>query len=372
MHHLSIYADVLAFTENELTVSPAKNGIVEIWARVLTAAAPVTLQIPPGDAASCAIEIYASVVDQPISVRTGDSQPMTLDLGPLTNNAGVGLSFSNGEVQAEYYKGFHKDNRPQMQAYLETGLRIALTQLWQNVSIGISICAFVAAITHKDKDYSLLNAQAVALGQQFAGRVMAGQNATYAPVLVLDTYRDTMELTLEAAKAFEDEFHRFQTEVGVVQAQKDAWKSMLDQADANQSMTISLRDSAFTKYKYAASTAASCETQFQDDNDAVKMAEINFKAGIEKWEFEQKLKAVFEILKAVVSKHSQTNAPFSLPMDLHKIQPLQLASVNYASETLLQLAAQQKLWMRPSRLPRTQNKSQNRWRRLYHREHWNN
>ncbi|CDM30769.1 hypothetical protein DTO013E5_585 [Penicillium roqueforti] len=301
MHNLYIYADVLVFPASEITISPAASGIVQILARVLTAAAPITLLIPPGDAATCAISIYAPVLDQPISVRTGDSKPITLELGPTTANVGVILTFSGGEVTADYQKRYPTDNHPELQASLETELRNALSGFWKNSSVGISICAYVAAITHNQKAYSMLNTQAAALGQQLAGRAIAGPNMSYAPTLPLDTYEKTAKLALAAASEFDEEYRNFQDKAESLEIQIQAWKVMLSQAIANQTMRINLRDSAFDKYQSAAKSAASCETQFRYENDAVKSAEIQFQLGIAEWEFNQELKAVFEIFKAVIT-----------------------------------------------------------------------
>jgi hypothetical protein len=308
MHNLYIYADVLAFPASEITISPAADGIVQIMARVLTADAPVTLVIPSGDAATSLISIYAPVLDQLVSIRMGDSKPVTLELGPATANIGVILTLSDEEVRADYQKRYPTDNHPQLQVSLETELRIALSGFWRNSSVGISICAYIAAITHSQRAYSMLNTQAVALGQQLAGRVIAGPNMSYAPVLSLDTYEETAKLALAATSAFEDEYRTFQNMVGSVDIQIQAWKNMLSQAVASQNMQTSSRDSALAKYRDADKSATSCETQFRYENDAIKSAEIVFQRGIEEWEFEQKLKAVFEILNAIVSEF-----PLNLP-----------------------------------------------------------
>lgn len=302
MHNLHIYTDVLAFMAEDITINPAKKGTVNIVARVLTAAKPVTLRIPSGDAATSALSIYARVLDQPISVCTGDSKPVVLDLGADTDNVGAVVVFDNGDVIVEYLKKYPEDSHPELQASLETELRIALVQFWINSSIAISICSYVAALTTDQKSYSMLNTQAVALGQQLAGRVMAGQNMTYAPVLVLDTYKDTMQLALTAASAFESQYNRFQDKAASLEVQIEAWNTMLSQATANQAMQGSLCETAYQKYQDAANTADSCDEQFRYDNDEVKNAGVLFQNGIEKWKFEQKLKAIKAIFTAVISK----------------------------------------------------------------------
>ncbi|QYS94602.1 hypothetical protein H0G86_001931 [Trichoderma simmonsii] len=301
MHNLNVYTDVLAFMTEDITLNPAKYGTVNIVARVLTAAKPVTLRVPSGDAATSAISIYARVLDQPISVCMGDSKPVALDLGADTDNVGVAVAFDSGEMVVEYLKKYPYDSHPELQASLETELRIALIQFWINSSIAISICSYVAVITAGQKSYTMLNTQAVALGQQLAGRVMAGQNMTYAPVLVLDTYKDTMQLALTAASAFETQYDRFQDKATSLKEQIEAWKTMLAKATESQTMQGKLRDSAYQKYQDAAKAADSCDQQFRFENDAVQNAGVHFQDGIEKWKFEQKLKAIKEIITAVIT-----------------------------------------------------------------------
>ncbi|KKO97277.1 hypothetical protein THAR02_10619 [Trichoderma harzianum] len=301
MHNLSVYTDVLAFITEDITINPVKYGTVNIVARVLTAAMPVTLRVPSGDAATSSISIYARVLDQSISVSMSGSKPVALDLGVGTDKVGAAVSFDNGDVVVEYLKKYPYDNHPELQASLETELRIALVQFWINSSIAISICSYVAVITAGRKSYTMLNTQAVALGQQLTSRIMAGQNMTYAPVLVLDTYKDAMELALTAASAFETQYDRFQDKTTSLKEQIEAWKTMLAKATDSQTMQGKLRDSAYQKYQDTAKAANSCDQQFRFDNDAVLNAGVHFQNGIEEWKFEQKLKAIKEIITAVIT-----------------------------------------------------------------------
>ncbi|EHK19966.1 uncharacterized protein TRIVIDRAFT_155454 [Trichoderma virens Gv29-8] len=301
MHNLHIYTDVLAFMTEQIIISPAKYGTVNIVARVLTAAKPVTLCVPSGDASTSAIAIYARILDQPISVCMGNSEPVELDLGADTEYVGAAVALENGKVVVEYLTTYPDDSHAELQESLETELRIALVQFWINTSIAISICSYVASITADQSSYSMLNTQAVALGQQLAGQVIAGQNMTYAPVLVLSTYEDTMKLALAAASAYEIQYDRFQDKASSLEVQIEAWKTMLSQATDNETMQGNLRDSAYQKYQDAAKTADSCNQQFKYDNDDVQNAGILFQNGIEKWKFEQKFKAIQAIFTAVIT-----------------------------------------------------------------------
>lgn len=309
---LNVFSDVLAFTEQETIISPYKNGIIQIMCRVLTADAPVNIVIPSD--ASGAISIYAAIVDQPITVATGDDK-LTLDLGPESENVGVALGFSKGKLDYEYEKKYPTSRSDDLKASLNTLLRIALVQFWKNTSIAISLCSYVATMTTNKEDYNLLNTQAVALGQQLAGQAMAGPSMSYAPVLVLNRYKETTQNALNAATAFELQFERFQDKRESLENQILAWDTMLSQAKNESNMRINIRNMALEKYKSSRITAKSCETQFEEYNFDLEMRRIQFENGFAKWQDEQQLKAVFQILMAAACKSSQIALPFPLRGD---------------------------------------------------------
>lgn len=301
-HRLYIYTDVLAFTEQEIVMSPPKNAVIQIFARVLTANTPVKLKLVPADGSSCAIAIYASVLDQPITVSTGDFDPVTLELGPGTGNVGVSLAVRNGKLEHEYETRYSADQHPDFQASLQTQLRIALALFWRSPSIAISICAHVAAATTHPARYPLINVQAVALGQQLAAQAMTGPNSSYFPVLVINQYMHTLQTASNAVAVFEDQYDRFKDKKQAVNDQKKAWDVMLQNAMSEKNMRTSLRDTARGKYESASKTASNCSLQFQLDSSDLDLARINFEQGLKEWQFKQTLKATYQILHAIISE----------------------------------------------------------------------
>ncbi|EDN99475.1 predicted protein [Sclerotinia sclerotiorum 1980 UF-70] len=303
MSRINVYADVLAFTNQTTIVAPNDNGTILIVSRVLTATGPVTLTVPRGLATTCVVSIYASVLNQPITVATGDgSKRVNLDqIGTGKVNSGVIIVFSPSGLQVEYQRYYPSTTSKDLQASLNTQLRIALVQFWRNSSIAISLCSHVAQITTRQQAYALLNTQARALGQQLAGQAMAGQNMSYAPVLVLSRYKETTQSALNAAFAFEHQFERFQDKAESLDIQIQAWNAMLSQAINEYNMRINIRNLAFEKYDYSVKTATGCHQQFENDVFALELLRIAFQAGLNKWVFEQKLKAVFEILQATIT-----------------------------------------------------------------------
>lgn len=313
LSRLNVFTDILAFTESETSISPHRNGSMQIVTRVLTANAPVKIVIPR-DAVG-AMSIYAAILDQQVTVVASDSSLM-LDLGPDSENVGLTISFENGKLEYEYEKRYRESRSDELKASLNTQLRIALVQFWRNMSIAISLCSYVANMTKDQRYFSLLNTQAVALGQQLAGQALAGPDMSYAPVLVLDRYKESTQQALNAATAFQAQFERFQDKKQTAENQKMAWDAMLAQAKNESNMRVNLRNMALEKYNYARETARGCEKQFADDDFALELRRIRFEYGVQKWKNEQQFKAVFEIIMAATCRSRlMSHWPFPLLRD---------------------------------------------------------
>lgn len=310
MSRVNVYADVLAFNDSTTIVAPSNNGKILIVSRVLTATAPVTLTVPRELTTTCVVSIYTSVFNQPITVATGDnSRCVNLDqIGTGKAYAGVVVVFSPSGLQVEYQRYYPSTTSKEHQASLNTQLRIGFIQFWRNSSIAISLCSHVAQITTRQHEqaYALLNTQARALGQQLAGQAMAGHDMSYAPVLVLNRYKETTQNALNAAFAFEQQFERFQDKAQSLEIQIQAWNAMLSQAINEYNMRINMRILALQKYEDSVRTATGCHQQFENDVFSLELLRIAFEVGLNRWIWEQKLRAVFEILKATISKSLHT------------------------------------------------------------------
>lgn len=313
LSRLNVFPDVLAFTAQETSISPYKNGTIHIATRVITANAPVKIVIPKD--ASGGMSIYAAILDQPVTVVASDSSLM-LDLGPDSEYAGLSMYFNDGKLDYEYEKKYQDSRSAELKASLNTQLRIALVQFWKNMSIAISLCSYVAKMTTNREYFNLLNTQAVALGQQLAGQALAGPDMSYAPVLVLDRYKESTQAALNSATAFELQFERFQDKKQTAENQKMAWDAMLAQAKNESNMRVNLRNMALEKYNYARETAQGCEKQFADDDFALELRRIRFENGVQKWKDEQQFKAVFEIIMAATCRSRlMSHWPFPLLRD---------------------------------------------------------
>ncbi|KAI1349749.1 hypothetical protein F5Y01DRAFT_326928 [Xylaria sp. FL0043] len=299
-NQLYLYTDILAFTKQETVISPPAYGLIQIVARVLTADSPINLKFVTAGDDGCVVWIYASMLDQPITVSSGTSTPITLTLGLETGNAGVFLTVQPNAISTEYVTDFAAVTREEFQASLETQLRLAQVLFWRKTSIAISLCAYVATVTAHPPSNPEINAQAVALGQQLAAQAMTGPNASYAPALVLESYKATVRDALDAVAAFEEQYHRFQDKKEALDVQLQAWDVMLQQA-VNRRMALKfLRDSAFAKYTDVQEVVGECLEQFSGDTEELDEAKKKFDEGLREWNTSQMFLALFNIFKGLL------------------------------------------------------------------------
>ena len=302
---LYLYTDVLAFTEQETIISPPAYGLIQIVARVITADNPINLKFVTNGNAGCVVWIYSSMLDQPITVSSGTSEPIPLALGLETGNAGVFLTVQPDTVHTEYVTDFAAVTNEEFQASLETQLRIAQALFWRNTSIAISLCAYVATVTAHPPTHHEINAQAAALGQQLAAQAMAGPNANYAPTLILASYKATVHDALDAVSDFEEQYHRFQDKKGTLDIQKQAWDVMLQQAVNRRTALRFLRNSAYTKSVDAQEVASECLELFSRDTEELHEAKKAFDMGLIAWNTSQKFLALFHIFKGIIGTSSE-------------------------------------------------------------------
>ncbi|GAB1210833.1 hypothetical protein APSETT445_009631 [Aspergillus pseudonomiae] len=296
------YTDVFAFTQPEVTISPEAYGSMQIIARVLTADTPTHLKVIPDTI--CWIYIYASILDQPLSVSVGDQEPLLLELGPSTGNVGVKMIVFPDHIDLEYQDVYIRAVDEDLQSSLETQLLIALVLLWRNPSIATSICSYVASVTSDLalNFYAQINTQAVALGQQLVAQAMMGQDIS--PALKIDQYMSTVRDALDAVTTFEEQYQRFQDNKCNVDGLKLAWEALLQHAQTQLNKDITLRKVAWDKYQDACTVVARCQEQLNADNRQLGDAEAIFQSGLTTWHMKTGLITVFETLSAIIRSES--------------------------------------------------------------------
>jgi Tfp pilus assembly major pilin PilA len=299
-----IYTDVLAFDSPETILAPTADSMLVLAARVLTADAPVTLKVHPAPNTGCVIRVYASILDQPVTVQSYDaSQSVSLKLGPQTNNVGAVITITapTSSISIKYYQQYFHSQDEVFEATLATQLRIAQALFWQKPSIALSLCAHGATATARPALYPALNAQAVALGQQLAAQAMTGPDTTYAPALTISQYRKTVEDAINVLETFQTQYERFQDQEAGLEDQKAAWQRMLEQSSNQQALRAQTRDFASSKYTDACATRDSCCDLVTASRHELESARQAFQDGLLAWEEQAVFEGVFGLLGGIIA-----------------------------------------------------------------------
>ena len=299
-----IAADVFAFESRHVSFLLPKHGILRLYTRTITAPAPLNLDLSIEDDSGGVVEIFASVLDQPITLSCGHQKGISLKLGVGSGNVGARIKLSNGKMNIDYQQhyGNLRTHPKEFRTHLKTQLRIASLLFWGMPYVGVSLTAHVSRACVKGDAGSLLGAQADSLGKQLAAQILAGPDTSFAPVLQLEQYMNTLKAAIDAAAVYQTQYDRFVDRKLAIEDHMDAWKTMLGNSQSAASAQTMLRDTALAKYKSACDIVDKCMTGYNDDQKAISKAQDRFREGVDDWKKKKILQAVFEVLGAVISE----------------------------------------------------------------------
>ncbi|GFF40818.1 hypothetical protein IFM46972_06340 [Aspergillus udagawae] len=305
--YVRAFADVIALkAQTEIDLS--KSKLTMLAARVLTADSSMNLEFIPADSQDCAVTIYASILDHPLSYSVkGTSYQGVLKWTPKPDDnktyAGVKILFHSGskEPKIEYLHKYN-DALPQDQLLqsMKTQIRIASVLFWTKPAIAISLASYLASATSKLENQGVMNLQAVTLGQQLAAQAVVGPNMSYAPVLSTDVYKEVVSSLVATAKAFEEQYNRFQDKKEQMDKRLQAWDTMTGHAKDVEQMRQSFTKAALDKYTQATDVASCLKIQFEADEQALADANKALQDGLKKWKKQQQFRAAYKIIGAVL------------------------------------------------------------------------
>src|SRR5690606_19850777 len=158
------------------------------------------------------------------STSSGPSQ-FTLELGSGTANIGVRVRLSDGKLSVTYIQKYEpvETTVPEVLKMAKTQLRMATIFCWTNPSLAQDLASHVARVTFNSAAAVTQNMQAVALSRQMRAEAIAGPNMSFAPVLSLASYQNTLSGAIAVCRAFENGFDRFSDRKAAIQDQIAAW-----------------------------------------------------------------------------------------------------------------------------------------------------
>ncbi|KAL1690569.1 hypothetical protein GGG16DRAFT_125546 [Schizophyllum commune] len=303
-----IYTDVLALTSSPgptLRLTLPELACISLYSRVLTSDKPITLELVPSDPSQEALVVlYATYVDQPVSVSLAGQEAQVLNLGAQSGNVGVSISTTRGKITLGYIQRYSVQDlyaEGELHKLLATQLRIASTLFWNQPSVASSLAWHVVNATAYPSESTLLNVQASALQQQINVGRLCGPGVSYAPVLKLEYYKNTLATVLDTGSAFEAQYDRFTDNETSADDQLKIWDSMLQQAQNTLTMQQTLADDAKAKWTASQEILRAAQDDMRRHQLTLQDKADDFRRGIEKWKEEQIIKAIVNIFKAVVT-----------------------------------------------------------------------
>lgn len=304
-----LVADVITIETADQTILLPEGGFIALYARVLSADLPISLAVKTNCDVDSTLFLYASVLDQSISITYDGKIVGPLSLGINSEYQGVQISFSKGVPTIQYVVDY--DNLASMPSIFEESLRsqlrIANIMFWNAPDIAASIAAYVVRVTENSTTGTLLNVQAASISQQLAATEIAGSNTIYAPVLNLGTYKSNLLEAINTAAAFEAQFDRFVDRKAILDDTRSAYDAMLGHSRDAVAMQRRLSDDALAKWNSACGILDATVMSFRVHQTNLTDAESKFRVGVEQWKREQILKVVAGTLLAVASKSLFSN-----------------------------------------------------------------
>ncbi|KAL1720265.1 hypothetical protein EV715DRAFT_197400 [Schizophyllum commune] len=301
----NVYTDILALSSEATMKLPLPElALASLYARVITSDQPTTLELSPSSREAAQIVLWATYLDKPVSVALEGQQPQLLDLGPDSGHVGVSIVVKNGDISLTYlpkYMTPDLDANGHLAKLLASQLRIASTLFWTQPAVASAIAWHVVRATAQSYDSAALNVQASALQQQISASQLAGPGLTYAPVLKLEYYKNTIAPVLDAGAAFQQQYDRFTDKEATLDDQLQAWDTMVKQAEGALVMQQQLAEDAKAKWDASQQILRAAQNDMRSHQLTLEDRAAEFRAGIEVWKVHQIVKAVVDILKAVVT-----------------------------------------------------------------------
>ena len=265
----------------------------------------MTINVVPGGTSSSVLVIYASKLDQPVTIKSGNNPSVALNIGGTSGNVGVEASLGNGKITLDYKRAWDslEVSAPELSLTLNTQLRIASILYWLKPAVAGAIATHVGLVTARSVQGAMLNINANSIGQQLTASVLTGPGVNYAPVLTLDAYKRTLQDAIDTAAAYEDQYNRFSDRKTSVQDQLAAFDLMIAKAQDVLTFQSTLATEASGKWSSACDTLIRADSSLRMSQLNLEDKEATFKGGLEAWKILKTVEADFQMILAVVSEY---------------------------------------------------------------------
>ena len=300
----TVYSDIVAFNSTTSTIIVPNGGAVCFYTRVITSPGPLSITLVPAGTSPSLLVIYASKLDQPVTIKSGNSPSVTLSIGGRSANVGVEVSLQAGRVTYDYQRAWDtlEVSAPELSLTLNTQLRVASILFWLKPAVADAIVTHVGLVTAKSPQGAMMNISANSIGQQLTASALTGPGVTYAPVLTLDAYKRTLQGAIDTAAAYEEQYNRFSDRKTSLQDQLAAFDAMIAKAQDVLTFQSTLANDAAAKWSSACDTLIRAESSLRASQLTLRGAEATFKAELEAWRIRKAVEAAFQMIMAVISE----------------------------------------------------------------------
>ncbi|EOO23734.1 hypothetical protein IIU_06938 [Bacillus cereus VD133] len=122
---------------------------------------------------------------------------------------------------------------------------------------------------------------------------------TFVPVLDKKLYKEQISSFLDAAKLFEEQYQRYKDRDLAIEDRKKAATLMFQHEQDTVLCKEILIKQTQNNLSSAKQSVESSLNQFKKQQLVIKLAEIDFKLGLEEYKYEQELKMAFEVVSAI-------------------------------------------------------------------------
>ena len=303
---VTIYADVVHIP-NALAWTLASSALTIAARRIeIDGAAQVILDYRNTQTAS--LVIYAEEIAGSLqaTAATATGTPQSLNVTTVTPQ-GIQIGDSNGTLTQQTLAGTQGpmlQDGGDFQLSLVAIFQFATVLLETRPDIANAQLEWVKAASANSPQPMMVNLclQSSAMQALLNSTTQAAaQGASYVPYLTQAVYTNLAQAYITEAQAYETQYNRFSDKNEAIEARIAAAKIMLANSQDTTGYVDGLIQQCQSNLDQANASVFAARNNLQTQQDTVALAENDFKAGMERYEYEQKLAAAFQIVTAALT-----------------------------------------------------------------------
>lgn len=297
---LLIYADVVHIPEY---YSWELDGVaLVIAARRVEVAGSAQVMLDYRNTKTAVFIVYTNEVVgdlQATAVTSSNPQdvPTSFSVGPLTS-IGMEIAYTNGapgKKSLGSLQGPMLDPDSEFKLSLVSIFQFATVLFESQPAIASGMAKWIKNCTAQSPELAMFLQSSSLLAMLEA----SSGGGVFVPSLSRSLYTELTKAFVDAASAFEAQYERFQEKNEAIEARKEAAGLMLGHYKDTAEFTDQLIEQTRQNLENALNAVTAADNRLNEQNFKVTIAKTTFEYGIKDWEYNEKLKAAFDIITAV-------------------------------------------------------------------------